>query len=256
MLSSELRANARTALQGKWGKAALLTLCYFIIMLVISKVLDLIPNIGVIIQFVIATPISFGLLASFIKLKRNEDVGYVEFLSTGFSNFGKVWAVLGNMILKMIVPIILIIVFAVIMIVGMGGSTVMLASAKSSVSGVAGFGGVAVIGLIGYLVSVIYATVKGYLYSLSFYILYDNPEKTGKEIVEASEAMMRGNRWKFFWLGLTFIGWTILAAFTFYIGMLWVFPYIMVTFVCFYESLAGQPIINSNKEEDNDPIVE
>ncbi len=31
---------------------------------------------------------------------------------------------------------------------------------------------------------------------------------------------MRGNRWKFFLLGLTFIGWAILASFTFGIGML------------------------------------
>lgn len=50
---------------------------------------------------------------------------------------------------------------------------------------------------------------------------------------------MKGNRWKFFWLGLTFIGWAILASFTLGIGMLWLMPYIMVTFVCFYESLAG-----------------
>jgi uncharacterized membrane protein len=256
MVSSELRANARVALQGKWGKAALLTLCYFVITFVITYLLNLVPVVGPILQAVISLPLSFGFLASLIKLKRDEDVGYVEFFNLGFSNFGKVWAVLGNMILKMIVPIVLIIVFIVIMIVGMGGSasTILLSSSNSYSAATAGFGGVAVIGLIGYIASLIYAVIKGYLYSLSFYILYDNPDKSGKEIVEESATLMQGNRWRFFWLGLTFIGWVILSAFTFYIGMLWVMPYIMVAFVCFYEDLAGQP--TASVENNDNPIIE
>jgi uncharacterized membrane protein len=246
MVSSDLRKSARVALQGKWGKSALLTLCYLVITFAITFVLNLIPVIGGIAQVVISLPISFGLLAVFMKLKRNEDVGYADFLSIGFSNFGKVWGVLGNIILKMIIPIVLVIVFIVIMILGMGGSfTSILATSYTSSSyttAAAGFGGIAVIGFIGYIASIIYTVVKGYLYSLSFYILYDNPDKSGKEIVEESESMMKGNRWRFFWLGITFIGWVILSAFTLYIGMLWVFPYILVTFVCFYEDLAGKSV--------------
>jgi uncharacterized membrane protein len=158
----------------------------------------------------------------------------------------------------MIIPIVLVIVFIVIMILGMGGSfTSILATSYTSSSyttAAAGFGGIAVIGFIGYIASIIYTVVKGYLYSLSFYILYDNPDKSGKEIVEESATLMQGNRWRFFWLGLTFIGWVILSAFTFYIGMLWVMPYIMVAFVCFYEDLAGQP--TASVENNDNPIIE
>ena len=68
--------------------------------------------------------------------------------------------------------------------------------------------------------------------------------------------MMRGNRWSFFWLGLTFIGWVILSMFTLYIGLLWLIPYIMVSFVCFYEALAGdRPSEKPVENNDNNPIA-
>ncbi len=239
MVASEIRANARKALAGKWGKAALLTLVYTIIVFVINFVCNLIPIIGGIILFVISTPISYGLLVSFMKLKRDEEVNYTDFLSIGFSSFAKVWGVLGNIILKMILPVCLLVVFIILLVVSLGGSLASAVIAESS-SGVAGFGFLGFISFIGYIASLIYVIVKGYLYSLSYYILNDNPNMTGKEVVETSEKLMRGNRWRFFWLGLTFIGWSILAGFTLGIGMLWLMPYIMVAFVCFYEELAGK----------------
>ena len=100
MTSSELKAKARESLKGKWGKAALITLVYVIINWVINFILGFIPFIGGILVTIISLPISFGLLVTFMKLKRNEEVTYTDFLSLGFSNFGKVWGVFGNMILK------------------------------------------------------------------------------------------------------------------------------------------------------------
>lgn len=237
MRSSDLRKSAREALNGKWGKAALITLVYTIITFVISFVLNLIPFVGSIALFVISVPLSYGILVSFMKLKRNEEVTYIDFLSFGFSSFGKVWTVFGNMVLKLIIPVVLIVVF--IMLMTFSGIGAGVGIAFKSASATTSFAGLALVGSIGYIASLIYLVVKSYYYSLSYYILYDNSDKTGKEIVEQSEQLMNGNRWKFFWLGLTFIGWAILAGFTFGIGMLWLMPYIMVTFVCFYESLAG-----------------
>lgn len=237
MTSSELRANARESLKGKWGKAALITLVYIVINWVISFILGLIPFIGGIASTIISLPISFGLVVTFIKLKRNEEVTYTDFLNLGFSNFKKVWAVFGNIILKLIIPVVLVVVFIMLMVFSMIGAGVGVAT--NSTSATTGFSGLTIVGLIGYFVSLIYLMIKSYYYVLSFYILYDNPNKTAKEIVEDSQKLMTGNRWNFFWLGLTFIGWAILATFTFGIGMLWLMPYVMVTFVAFYESLVG-----------------
>ena len=254
MISSQIRATARESLTGKWGKAALLTLCYMIITYVISFVCNLVPVIGPIVLLVISTPISFGFIVSMMKLKRGEEVGYVDFLCSGFANFGRVWGVVGNTILKMILPVCLIIVFAIVMAFGISGSAI-FGIAYESASGIAGFGIVGIIGFIGYIVSLIYAIVKGYLYSLTYYILNDNPNMTGKEIVEESEKLMMGNRWKFFWLGLTFIGWAILAGLTLGIGMFWLMPYITVSMICFYEDLIGKTPTQS-AETDVEPITE
>lgn len=255
MVSSQIRANARESLTGKWGKAALLTLTYSIIVFVINFVCRLIPIVGGIILFVISTPISYGLLVSFMKLKRGEEVGYVDFLSDGFSSFGKVWAVIGNTVLKMILPVCLVIISIVLIMIGAGGTifgtTTLVNSTSSSTGIVAGFGFLTVIGIIAYIASLIYAIIKGYLYSLSFYILNDNSDMTGKEIVNESEKLMKGNRWRYFWLGLTFIGWAFLAAFTFGIGMLWLMPYMMIAMICFYEDLAGitsTPVVEAESE--------
>lgn len=255
MIASQIRANARENLTGKWGKAALMTLSYCIIVFVIAFLCNLIPIIGQIIWLVISTPISYGLLVSFVKLKRDEDVEYTDFLNTGFSKFGRIWGVVGNIILKMILPVCLIILFAIIMVVSFSGSIIGLTygslsysmSYKVGTAMASGFGFFGLIGFIGYFASIIYTIIKGYLYTLSFYILNDNDNMTGKEIVEESARLMKGNRWRFFWLGFSFIGWAFLCAFTLGIGMLWLLPYMMISMVFFYEELAGK---------DNEPIAE
>lgn len=248
MVASQIRANAREALSGKWGKAALLTLTYAVIVFVINFVCRLIPIVGGLLLFVISTPISYGFLVSFMKLKRGEDVGYTDFLTNGFNEFARVWGVVGNTILKMILPVCLLVIFVILLVVSFGGAAASGLIAGSS-SGVAGFGFLGFISFIGYIASLIYVIVKGYLYSLSFYILNDNPNMSGKEIVEMSESLMRGNRWKFFWLGLTFIGWSILAGLTLGIGMLWLMPYMMVAMICFYEELSKNQTGNVSESE-------
>ena len=250
MVSSQIRAEARNSLTGKWGKGALLTLVYMIITFIISWVLNLIPVVGGIVSFVINPVLAFGYLIGFIKLKRGEEVGYVDFFKNGFNQFGKVWGVIGQTILKMIVPVIALIVSIIIFAIGIGGA---------AVGGELGLLGV--IGIIAYIAALIWVIVKGYSYVLSQYILYDNPDMDSKAIVEKSEELMNGHKWAWFWLPITFIGWVILGTITFGIGLLWVIPYMQVALVIFYENLAGNtttsaPVQEETKPEDNGPISE
>lgn len=259
MIASEIRTNARKSLQRKWGKAALMTLSFSLIIFVITFLLNLIPVIGTIAYVVISLPISYGFIASFIKLKRDEEVGYIDFLSIGFSSFGKVWAVYGNTLLKLIIPFALAIVFAILLSFSATGSFVslVLSDSPSAISSIVGFSGIALIAFIGYFVSMIYFAVKSYYYVLAYNVLYDNPDKTGKEIVEESEALMKGHRWNYFWLGLTFIGWVFLSVFTLYIGLFWLIPYMIVSTICFYDKLANkETVVESNDDADSDSISE
>ena len=264
MNSSEIRANARKSLQGKWKKAVLITLVYVLIVFVINYILSFIPFVGNVVAFIIAAPISFGILASLIKLKRDEDVSYLDFLSNGFSKFGKVWAVYGNVLLKMLVPIILVFISTFLFGFSIGGSIASLTLSSPTTSSAA-FGILGIISIIVLIVSIIWSSIKSLNYSLVYYLLYDNPEMTGKEIANRSEQLMQGNRWKFFVLGLSFIGWMILSAFTFNIGLLWVFPYLTFATIIFYENLADGNVSNYNvnieetkieNQDDDNPIKE
>lgn len=247
MLISEIKANARRSLQGKWGKGALIVLTYLLIMLGISWILTKLSFVGEVIDIIISVPISYGIMASFIKLKRGEEVKYTGFLSEGFSMFGRVWGICGHILLKMILPVILILAF--ITINSFSFSVNMLSSSSSS------YLGLAILSIIGLIITGIYASVKGLLYFLTNYILYDNPNMTSKEIVEESERLMRGNRWNYVWLTLSFIGWLILCAFTLYIGAFWLVPYVSVSTVCFYEALSGKDLKEVVVEEVNDNSI-
>lgn len=249
MVSSQIRAEARNNLTGKWGKAALLTLVFGVIEYLISFLLNLIPMIGGLINLVITPVLTFGFLVSIIKLKRNEEVGYIDFFKNGFNQFGKVWGVIGQTILKMLLPMIAIIISIVLIAVGGAGTII---SGES-------MGFLAILGVILYIVSLIWAIVKGFSYVLAQYILYDNPDMDSKSIVEKSEELMQGHKWAWFWLPITFIGWFILSVFTLGIGMLWIAPYLQVALVIFYEDLAGNTINTKTTEvqpEDNGPISE
>lgn len=249
MTACTIRENARKSLEGKWGKSALLTLCILLVFwlanFIISFVSRTVPIFAVLINvawFVIATPIGFGILAIFMKLKREsiDNVGFFDFFRIAFSNFGKVWNVFGNMLLKML-PFILGIILGVFLIVF--GVALLVLSFNYSF--------IIFLGFILYLVCLIFLIPKSFSYALSYSILYDNPNMCGMDIVEKSAQLMKNNRWKLFCLYFSFIGWGILCVFTFGIGYLWLIPYVMVSFTAFYDSLVETVETNEPDVADN-----
>ena len=93
------------------------------------------------------------------------------------------------------------------------------------------------------LLFVIPGIVMGYAYSMSFYILKDNPELSANEARKQSIEMMRGNKWRLFCLDFSFIGWALLSILTFGILMLWVSPVMEASHAAFYESLKPAPAV-------------
>ena len=76
-----------------------------------------------------------------------------------------------------------------------------------------------------------------YAYCMAPYIMVENPEMSAKEAMKASRVMMKGNKWKLFCLTFSFIGWDILAAFTFGIGNIVLCPYVEAAGAAFYRDL-------------------
>ncbi|NRF90592.1 DUF975 family protein [Paenibacillus frigoriresistens] len=76
-----------------------------------------------------------------------------------------------------------------------------------------------------FLLLIIPGIVKSYAYSMTPYILADNPGIGMKRAVDLSNQMTRGHKWKMFVLDLSFFGWFILGTIALGIGVLFVLPY-------------------------------
>lgn len=81
-------------------------------------------------------------------------------------------------------------------------------------------------------------------YSQVFFILVENPSMSAFDAIAKSKAMMEGYKWKYFCLGLRFVGWAILCIFTLGIGFLFLAPYMQVSFAKFYDDIAGTSNLN------------
>ena len=85
-------------------------------------------------------------------------------------------------------------------------------------------------------------------YAMTDYILAENPELTATEAIEQSKAMMYGNRFRFFCLQFSFIGWDILATLAFGIGHLWLTPYKQAAYAAFYRDVSGTELLPEEGE--------
>ena len=81
--------------------------------------------------------------------------------------------------------------------------------------------------------------IKSFSYSMAPYILAENPQMTAREALQASKDLMHGKKGQLFYLGLTFIGWFLLGAFSLGIAYIWIIPYIQATFAAFYDDAIG-----------------
>lgn len=85
--------------------------------------------------------------------------------------------------------------------------------------------------------------IKFYSYSMTDFILKDEPAMSNNAAIEKSMAMMQGNKMKLFLLDLSFIGWALLCILTFGIGLFWLQPYVMSAHAAFYEDLRPRAIV-------------
>jgi len=97
----------------------------------------------------------------------------------------------------------------------------------------------------GLLLFIIPGIIASYNYIALPYILAEDDTLTAREAVEKSKQMMKGNRWRFFCLQFSFIGWYLLSMLTFGILGIWLNPYICATNADFYREISGtRPVVS------------
>ena len=117
-------------------------------------------------------------------------------------------------------------------------------------SGFSNFGTTCVVGILQTifltlwtLLFIIPGIVKIYSYSMTYYVLHDNPNLSASEAITESRRMMNGYKGKLFCLDLSFIGWFLLCALTFGLLGLYVLPYYNAARARFYEDLKNKPTV-------------
>lgn len=207
--NAEITAKAREALQGNWGIAIGFYVLYYIMMQVISGVIQipafmaqamrsperpiaLILTVLPFLYFLVGV-LQVGANRFFLDLVRGELQG-IGRLFFGFKYF---WKAGGTYLLMMLRVLLWTLLF------------------------------------------IIPGIVAGLSYSMAFYVLVDNPGLTPSQILARSKRMMIGNRWKLVFLSFRFLGWSILALFTCGIGFLWLYPYMTTAYAEFYEDVRG-----------------
>lgn len=92
-------------------------------------------------------------------------------------------------------------------------------------------------------------------YSMTFFIMNDNPQIQAMDAINLSKEMMRGQKGKLFLLYLSFIGWGILCVLTLGIGFLWLSPYMYTSMAYFYEDLRNASLPSIGAPADAPPII-
>ena len=88
------------------------------------------------------------------------------------------------------------------------------------------------------LLFIIPGIIASYSYAMTSYILAEHPEMSASEAIEISKKIMDGNKWRFFCLQLSFIGWDLLCIFSCGIGNLFLTPYKQVAYAGFYRDVS------------------
>ena len=106
------------------------------------------------------------------------------------------------------------------------------------------------------LLLIIPGIIKAYAYSMAFYIFQESDgKKTWRECLDESSELTNGYKGKLFWLDLSFIGWFILGALCFGIGILWVQVYHQQARACFDEELKAIKY-GAPEEEPASPVTD
>ena len=135
---------------------------------------------------------NFGLANYTMKLHRGEDCG-AESLFAGFSMVGRIVGAQLLFLLR-VVGVSLLGSFAVLF----------LGMIFPDWLGI-------VVAVLGYMALIVFVVILALRYVLINQVLADQPELTAGEAVFRSAMLMKGNKWRYVVLNLSFLGWTILC---------------------------------------------
>ena len=134
-----------------------------------------------------------------------------------------------------------IFIFLCSLIAGVGIFIFAIGAAYAAVDDSAAGWVIVIIGLITMIAGFVLAIIKNYSYAMTTYILYDDVQHDTYEgprsVIRKSKELMNGNKWRFFCLQFSFIGWYILTGITCGLLYFYTLPYMTTADLFFYKNL-------------------
>lgn len=92
------------------------------------------------------------------------------------------------------------------------------------------------------LIFVIPGIIKMIAYSMTPYIMHDNPNISPNDAITLSREITRGHRWELFKVKLSFFFWLMLISLTLGVASIYIVPYMETTYAMCYEILRQNAI--------------
>jgi uncharacterized membrane protein len=100
------------------------------------------------------------------------------------------------------------------------------------------------------LLFIIPGIIKALSYSMTAYLIAENPTIDPMDAIDKSQEMMRGHKLELFMLYFSFIGWYLLGIITFGLAIFYIIPYVQTSVANFYIELRGKKIIEAEFVEE------
>lgn len=245
----ECKRLAREILKNRWRQIAVMSLIYFLICFVaLPFISNLVPTIGMIITSFIIPVLAYGFTNQLIKLKNEEEVGFLDFIKLGFGNWQKAFCLSFRFALKITFPVFLCVIGLILLCLPMlfliPPLLFLVVAEEIPLESVVILQKIA-LGLIG--IAIVWITPIALKYRFINNELVYNPDKTVKEILKISSCNMKGNRLKLLLLILSFAGWFVLSVLLFGIPLVVILPYMQIASIIFYEHVSGKSNRNENE---------
>ncbi len=238
-----LKASARENLLGHYGTVIAALFLSALIILLLNIPFDnmlrqgfafsVMPRmvmgiLGIVIVSLIAVLFESGILRIHLLLARGQDTRLKDILYP-FQNRPDRY--FGYGVAVMIVSIICQLPGSVCLIPVLSGT------AELSSPGIIGW---TVLAIALYVIGAIVLIILMLSWSMTVFILLEDPEIRVTDAIRSSSRMMKGSRGRLFLLYLSFIAWILFGILSFLIGLLWIIPYMTQSQTCFYLDLRAE----------------
>ena len=262
---SEYRALARMTMKGHYGTMLLASVLVLLIQSAVSQIFSRLLNatdsivmmgayglLELLVSLIILGPLMIGLNGFFLRCISGEYDLKNVFLpfKTNLTNTAKVYFFMQlKLFLWLLIPwlIGMTVVISAVLLLDSGAIEAWLLEFAQSLSDIT-LGHVDFLSpdaLEGFLliyfsllgVSIIFmipGIIKSYEYAMIPYIVAEDADVGVKEAFKRTKLMMKGNKFRYFALNLSFIGWLLLGMLLLGFGMLLVIPYIYAATAHFY----------------------